>query len=160
MIRNIEDENKNLKRYLNSDFSGYLSEEALAKLIEQVETKEMLHAPSHLKENVLKHVRQDKRSAKNRQLFVYRAKVLVAMAAALTLLILMPEDRMESEGSISVEQQVDESLEQMAIRRQEDIDANWEKYLKERESGGVRGFLRSVNEKVTEFGTSLYNSIG
>lgn len=160
MIRNIEDENKNLKRYLDSDFSGYLSEEALAELIEQVETKEMLHAPVHLKDNVLKQVRRENHNVKNRQLFVYRAKVLVAMAAALTLLILMPDDRMESAESISVEQQADESLEQMAIRRQEDMDASWEKYLKGRESGGVRGFFRNINEKVTEFGTSLYNSIG
>lgn len=160
MIRYIEDEKKKRSQRHDSGFSGYLSEEELNALIRQVESQEMLRAPVHLKTEVMEQVRREKRGAKKRQVFVYRAKVLAAMAAALTLLILMPDDRTESMGNMSIEQQADESLEKMAIRRQEEMDANWEKYLKERESGGVRGFFISINEKVTEFGTSLYNSIG
>ena len=160
MIRNIKNEKKFIKQQHNSVFSGYMSEEELNALIAQVETHEMLRAPVHLKADVIEQIRRERRGAKKRQVFAYRAKVLVAMAAALTLLILMPDDRTESVGNMSIEQQADESLEKMAIRRQEEMDANWEKYLKERESGGVRGFFISINEKVTEFGTSLYNSIG
>ena len=159
MIRNIK-EKKNLKQHYESGFSGYLSEEALTELIEQVESQEMLRAPVHLKSNVIGQIRRERRGAKKRQMFAYRAKVLVAMAAALTLLILMPDDRTESVGNTSIQQQTDESLEQMSIRRQEDIDANWEKYVAARQRGGVRGIFNSINEKVTEFGTSLYNRIG
>ena len=160
MIRNIEDEKKRIIRRHDSDFSGYLSDEELNELIGHVEAQEMLHAPAHLKDNVIAQIRRERRNAKRRQIFSYRAKVLVAMAAALTILILMPDDGTESVINTVIEQRADESLEQMAMRRQEDMNADWEKYLKERESGGVRGFLAKFNEKVTEFGTSLYNSIG
>lgn len=160
MIRYIEDEKKKRSQRHDSGFSGYLSEEELNALIRQVESHEMFRAPVHLKAEVMEQVRREKRGAKKRQVFVYRAKVLAAMAAALTLLILMPDDRTESMGNMSIEQQTDEFLEKMAMRRQEEMDANWEKYLKERESGGIRGFFININAKVTEFGTSLYNSIG
>lgn len=157
MIRNIDDEKKNLKRHCDSCFSGYLSEEALAELIEQAESQGMLHAPAHLKHNVLEQIRQEKRGAKKRQMFAYRAKVLVAMAAALTLLILMPDDRTEGVENMSIEQQADDSLEQMAMRRQEEMDANWERYLARRERGGVRGFFENLNERITEF-AGMYDS--
>ena len=49
MIYHMEDEKKKTSHRSSDDFSGYLSEEALGKLIEQVETEEMLHAPAHLK---------------------------------------------------------------------------------------------------------------
>ncbi|MCH5259883.1 MAG: hypothetical protein J1F18_09025 [Lachnospiraceae bacterium] len=160
MIRNIEDEKKRITRRHDSDFSGYLSDEALNELIGHVETHEMLHAPAHLKDNVIAQIRREKKNAGRRQIFSYRAKVLVAMAAALTILILMPDDGTQNVVNTVMQQRADESLEQMAMRRQEDMNAEWEKYLKERESGGMRGFFRNINEKVTEFGTSLYNSIG
>ena len=160
MIQNINDGKKNLRLHQDSNFSGYLSEEELDALIRQVESREMLHAPIHLKDNVMAQIRNEKRSMKSRQILVYRVKVLAAMAAALMLVILMPDDHMERFGGIAVLETQDESLEQMAIRRQENVDANWEKYIKERESGGVRGFFSSINDKVTEFGASLYNSIG
>lgn len=151
MIRNIEDEKKNLKRQYDSGFSSYLSEEALAELIGQVEAQEMLHAPAHLKHNVLEQIRQERRGAKKRQVLAYRIKVLAAMAAALTLLILMPDDRMEDVENVSIEQQADESLEQTALRRQEEMDAGWERYLARRESGGMRGFFENINARITGF---------
>lgn len=159
MIRNIEDGKKNLKQRQDSNFSGYLSDEELYELIGHVEEREMLHAPAHLKGNVIAQIRRKKRNAGKRQIFVYRAKVLVAMAAALAVLILMPYDRADMGNGIFVEQRENEVLEQMALERQRDIDAGWERYLRERESGGVRNFFRGINEKITEFGTSLYDRI-
>ena len=50
MIHNIEEKQKWYAR--QSSVSGMLSEEELTRLIEQVEAREMLHAPVHLKENV------------------------------------------------------------------------------------------------------------
>lgn len=155
MIRNIEDEKKNLIRRRDSGFSGYLSDEELLELIGSVEEKEMLHAPVHLKDNVIAQVRRERHNAKKRQVFAYRVKVLVAMAAALAVLILMPVDQAEGAGQVFVRQQADESLERMALERRRDIDADWERYLKDRESGSVRGFFRDINEKITEFGNEI-----
>lgn len=151
MIRNIEDEKKNLNRRQDSGFFGYLSDEELLELIDNVEGKEMLHAPGHLKGNIMAKIRHDRHSARQRQVFMYRAKVLTAMAAALAVLILMPVDRTEGEGRIFIRQQADVSLEQMELERQRDIDASWERYLRNRENGGVRGFIKGINEKFTEF---------
>ena len=159
MIRNIEDKKKNLRQRQDSGFSGYLSDEELYELIGHVEEKEMLHAPIHLKDNVMAQIRRERRSARKRQVFVYRAKVLVAMAAALAVLILMPYDRADVGDGLFIEQRADEVLEQRALERQRDIDADWERYLRERESGGMRGFFRGLNEKITELGTNLYDKI-
>lgn len=160
MIHNIEDEKKKMNRLRNDDFSGGMTEETLMELIRQVEAEEMLHAPKQLKGNIFAELRRERRAAKKRQVFAYRAKVLVAMAAALAVLIFMPNDRAEIVQKVSVQQQTEEeSLEQMAQRRQQDRDDDWEKYLAQRERGGVRGFFDNINEKVTQFGTDLYNNI-
>lgn len=159
MIRNIEDEKKKMSRRRNDDFSGGMTEEALMELIRQVEAEEMLHAPKQLKGNIFAELRRERRAAKKRQVFAYRAKVLVAMAAALAVLIFMPNDRAEIVQKVSVQQAEEESLGQMAQRRQQDRDDDWEKYLAQRERGGVRGFFDNINEKVTQFGTDLYNNI-
>ena len=155
MIRNIEDEKKYLSRRRDDGLSGYLSDEALSELIDSVEEKEILRAPAHLKENVIAQIRHDRYNAKKRQVFVYRVKVLAAMAAALAVLILMPVDGTEDAGGMFAGPQAYESLEQMALEHQRDIDADWERYLKERESDGVRGFFREINEKITEFGIEI-----
>ena len=160
MIHNIDDEKKNIRRHQSDDFSGYLTEEELMKLIGHVEAKEMLHAPRQLKGNILAELRYERHAARKKQILVYRVKVLAAMAAALTVLILMPNDRAENIDKVHVQQQADiEDFEKMAGQRQQDIDDNWEKYLAERESGGVRGFFNGINDKVTQFGTDLYNNI-
>ena len=160
MIHNIEDKKK-MNRRRNDDFSGNMTDEALMELIRQVEAEEMLHAPKQLKENIFEQLRRERRATKKRQVFAYRAKVLVAMAAALAVLIFMPDDRAESVQKVSVQQQTEaESLEQIAQRRQQDRDDNWERYLAEHERGGVRGFLNDINERITQFGASLYENIG
>ena len=159
MIQNIEDEKKKMNRWRNDDFSGSMTEEALMELIRQVEAEEMLHAPKQLKGNIFAELQRERRAAKKRQVFAYRAKVLIAMAAALAVLIFMPNDRAESVQKVSVQQAGEESLEQIAQRRQQNRDEDWEKYLAERERGGVRGFFDDINETVTQFGTDLYNNI-
>lgn len=160
MIHNIEDEKKKMNRRRNDDFSGSMTEEALMELIRQVEAEEMLHAPKQLKGNIFAELQRESLVAKKRQVFTYRAKVLVAMAAALAVLIFMPNDSAEEVQKIPVQQQTeDESLEQMAQRRQQNRDEDWERYLAERERGGVRGFFDDINETVTQFGTDLYNNI-
>ena len=153
MIRNIEEEKNKLKRHQGSSFSGYLSDEELDELIGHVEEREMLHAPAHLKDNVIAQIRHKRQIAGKRQVFAYRAKVLAAMAAALAVLILMPDDAVRRTGQMFAEKQMSSALEQMTVEYRNDIDDNWEQYPEERGSGGVRGFFRGINEKITEFGT-------
>lgn len=156
MIYNIKDEKRKSIHQSIDDFSGYLSEEALMELIEQVETQEMLRAPVHLKENVLTQIRREKKAVRKRQIFAYRAKVLIAMAAALTVLILMPTGEAEgSEHTFLQEQPSTVSMEQTAMERQKNIDDKWEQYMEERSSGGIRGFFEDINTKVTQLGRNL-----
>lgn len=159
MIHNIEDEKKKVNRQRSDGFSDSLSNEALMELIRQVETEEMIHAPRQLKENIFDSLRLKQRTAKKRQVFVYRAKVLVAMAAALTVLIFMPDDHAGSMQKMPIPQEERGFLEEMAKQRQEDRDEEWEEYLTEREQGGVRGFFDEVNERITQFGAELYHNI-
>lgn len=156
MIYNIKDEKRKSIHQSIDDFSGYLSEEALMELIEQVETQEMLRAPVHLKENVLTQIRRERKAAGKRQIFAYRAKVLIAMAAALTVLILMPTGEAEGSGhKLLQEQPSTVSMEQTAMERQKNIDNKWEQYMEERSSGGIRGFFEDINTKVTQLGRNL-----
>lgn len=131
-------------------------EEKLLELIREVENGEMLHAPAHLKENVLEQVRRERKAARKRQIFAYRAKVLIAMAAALTVLILMPMGSAEDTGqTFPLKQTAAVSMEQAALERQKDIDDRWEKYREERAGGGIRGLFGDLGARVSQFGESL-----
>jgi len=92
----------------NRDHDGnYLSEEELEKLIAEVETKAMLHAPRNLKAEVLQSAEQErsersaakeitgKRSAayqksRRRAFFLYAIEVEAVSAAAIAMLFLTP----------------------------------------------------------------------
>ncbi len=156
MIYQIEDEKKKISHRSSDDFSGGLSEEELLKLIEEVETGEMIHAPVHLKNNVLTQIRKERDGNRKRQLFVYRAKVLIAMAAALMVLILMPAGRMEDVGQMFVPKQGNAvSMEQAALERRRHIDDKWEAYREERASGGIRGMIDDIGVRISQFGENL-----
>ncbi len=160
MIYHIDDEKKKISRTRNDCLFDGLTDEALAELIRQVESEEMLHAPRQLKQNIFDSLRRERRAAKKRQTFAYRAKVLVAMAAALAALIFMPNDRAESVQRTSVRQEESgavEELDEIARQRAQERDEDWARYLAERERGGMRGFFDDVNEKVTQFGAHLYS---
>lgn len=156
MIYQLEDVKRRMKQRDGDDFSGGLSEEALLELIEKVEREEMLRAPVHLKENVLAQIRKERRTGKKRQIFAYRAKVLIAMAAALTVLILMPaESGTDVRQAFLPKQPGAVSMEQAALERQKNIDDKWEEYKEERESGGVRGVLDDIGARVSQFGENV-----
>lgn len=156
MIYQLENEKKKTKQRDSDDFSGYLSEEALFELIGQVEREEMLRAPAHLKENVLTQIRKERRAGRKRQIFAYRAKVLIAMAAALTVLILMPAGSVEDERQPFLSKQTAAvSMEQAAVERRKNIDDKWEAYREEQASGGVRGMLGDIGARVSQLGKRL-----
>lgn len=124
MIHSFEEKEQSSME--QTDFSVPMSDEQIARLIAEVEGKEMLPAPVHLKENVLGRVRRQKRVEREKKLFSYRVQVLVTVAAALTVLLLIPSGKQQN----VVQKQ---TLEQLAQTRQENVESDWEKYQKQEE---------------------------
>lgn len=144
MIHNLQDEKEKLHRKQEAS-SREFSDEELMKMIGEVENGEMLQAPVHLKNEVLMHIRTEKQRYRKRQVFTYRAQVLIAMAAAIFLLVLMPAGNTQlsiSRPSWSIGQETEdfrqEPLEAKAQKRQEKIDANWADYQEKQEKAQSR----------------------
>lgn len=163
MIHNIEDKQKMYER--QSPAAGMLNEEELASLIKQVEEREMLHAPVHLKENVLLQVRKQRQRTQKIQLFSYRAKVLAGMAAALTVLFLVPvgereTDRLSNdifERVLWQEQEDVDEIQQGALERQRQIDQAWQKYQEEKERENAReAYFHGIESKIKDFGKRIF----
>ncbi len=163
MIHNIEDKQKMYER--QSPAAGMLNEEELASLIKQVEEREMLHAPVHLKENVLLQVRKQRQRTQKIQLFSYRAKVLAGMAAALTVLFLVPVGERETDRSSNgifervlwQEQEDVDEIQQGALERQRQIDQAWQKYQEEKERENAReAYFHGIESKIKDFGKRIF----
>lgn len=167
MIHNIEDKQKMYER--QSSDVGMLNEEELARLIEQVEEREMLHAPVHLKENVLWQVKRQRQTAQKLQLFSYRAKVLAGMAAALAVLFLVPvEDRGINRTSAGIfdqafrqelkQEQTDvDEIQQGALEREEQIERTWQKYREEQERSSAReNYFNGIENKIKDFRERIF----
>ncbi|MBP3475420.1 MAG: hypothetical protein J6K48_03765 [Lachnospiraceae bacterium] len=162
MIHNFNEEKLHRKQ---ETLSHGLSDKELMDLIRQVETEEMIHAPIHLKDHVMTHIRVQRQAVKKRQIFTYRAQVLIAMAAALTVLILMPGEGSNIE-KIPQSWQIDqedadlcqEPLEEKAQKRQQEIDAEWEKYMAQQTKAYERqNFWEGVGERLAAIEERLYN---
>lgn len=73
---------------------GYLSDEELKRLIEDVEDNKMLQAPANLKQQVLETLDADKvriRAKKQRKkLVIFEMKIAGGLAAAMLMLFLLP----------------------------------------------------------------------
>ncbi len=135
--------------------SGSFSEEAFQRLMESVEAGGLLHAPACLREETLARVRRERRRAADRQLFIYRAKVLAGMAAALAVLLFMPADRAAgAELSYNLQREQEEQ-EEMAAERRMSVEAEWERYLARQERGGPEGFYGKMKERIAAIGESL-----
>ena len=157
MIHNMTEERKKQNRHEVS-LPAPLTDEELERLIGAVEEHEMLHAPGHLRDNVISQISAEKRQARNRALFSYRVKVIAGMAAALAVLFLVPVDGTEKTdmphsgilGALSDEetQAVDE-WEQDIIDRQRDIEKTWERYREGQERADARRqYFRQFSEKL------------
>lgn len=68
----------------------YLSQEALERLIAETEAGEMLYPPKGFKDEIMGRIQEKKRRIKNRQMFSYSMKVIVATAAALGIVLITP----------------------------------------------------------------------
>lgn len=160
MIHNIEEERKKQNRretFLSEPFS----DEELMRLISQVEEKAFIHAPGGMKGEIFFQLGAQKRRRQKRQIFSYRAKVLVGMAAALAVLFLGPVNGMDTAGTLwpdiaavwDGEKETPDEWEREAIDRQQDIDRTWERYCKGQERAYARKqYFEKIADKWTEYG--------
>lgn len=167
----LQDKKDRIDGLGHKDFSGYLTDEELERLILQVETEEMLPAPRNLKRDILLKLHRQKKVLKERQLLFYRVKAAVMMAAAIAVLILMP-DVGEDESLFSIPTALEknqkteeqfilweqETIEQRALNREEEKADDWKKYQDEMDRDAQRKeFTENLNKKLTRFGMSLWN---
>ncbi|MDE7246315.1 MAG: hypothetical protein K2N43_00335 [Lachnospiraceae bacterium] len=160
MIHNIGEEREKLNRR-ESSLSDPFTDEELMRLIGQVEERALIHAPGHLKDTIFFQLDEERQKRKRRQLFSYRAKVLVGMAAALAVLFLVPMDRTETADApqtgildwMNEETEGPDAWEQEALDRQRDIDRTWERYQKGQERADARKqYFENMTDKLTDYG--------
>lgn len=143
-------EQKNKKNRMQANFSAELSDEQIAQMIAEVEAKEILPAPRHLKANVLEKAARQKKAERERRLLSYRAQVLVTVAASLAVLILLPA---QGQGSGRYQE-----LQRQAYQlREEAADSSWERYQRQEEQkwqSDESDSLQNVIEKILKQGGS------
>ena len=143
-------EQKNRKNRMQANFSAELSDEQIAQMIAEVEAKEILPAPRHLKANVLEKAARQKKAERERRLLSYRTQVLVTVAASLAVLILLPA---QGQGSGRYQE-----LQRQAYQlREEAADSSWERYQRLEEQkwqSDESDSLQNVIEKILKQGGS------
>lgn len=159
MIHNIEEERKKQNRreaFLSEPFS----DEELMRLISQVEEKALIHAPGGMEDEIFFQLDAQKRRRQKRQIFSYRAKVLVGMAAALAVLFLVPVNDSETAdtlysgivGVVDRDEKARDEWEREAFDRQQDIDRKWERYCKGQERAYARKqYFEKIADKLTDY---------
>lgn len=122
---------------------AYLSDEALQELIASVETEPMMSPPKGFRDGVIAKVRRKRQRAKNIALFSYSMKVIAATAAAVVLILVVPENiRPEKGGETDIPR-----LEWQAGETPE--ERTWED---EREDSG---FLNRFSSRLDGFCSAL-----
>lgn len=161
MIHNIiaEREKRNKQDAFPADT---FNDEEMLRLIEQVEERELIHAPRHLKEDVFQRIDRQRERERNRRLIFYRVQVLAGMAAALTVLLFLPiegQNASEREWPAFVNhfwqgdgEVANDEWEQTVLAREQEIDRQWERYRKkqERKEAGEQ-YLREMKDYITNY---------
>lgn len=91
----------------------YLTDEALEKLISAVEAEPLLHPPKEFKQDLINQIRLKRKKSKEKQLLFYSIKVIAATAAALWLMIIMPENILPEDGKrpVLIQERQDETVD-------------------------------------------------
>ena len=102
-MRKLNGNQNNIRSYAdsrNTDRSrrSGLSEEALQELIASVEAEPLMRPPKGFRDEIITQVRRKRQRAKNIALFSYSMKVIAATAAALSLILIVPENIRPEEG--------------------------------------------------------------
>ncbi|MBD5493317.1 MAG: hypothetical protein HDR12_02755 [Lachnospiraceae bacterium] len=95
---------KKIINFRKSNSGDYLSDEALERLISEIETEPLLQPPKEFKNDIVGRIRQKRKYMKNVQLFSYSTKVILATAAAIAIVLFVPEN-IRSETDMNIEQQ-------------------------------------------------------
>jgi len=87
----------NIRNYTKNGIANrtapcYLSDEALRELIAETEAEPMMRPPKGFRDEIVSRVRQKRKRMKNVALFSYSMKVIAATAAALGLILIVPEN--------------------------------------------------------------------
>lgn len=126
----------------NIENNRYLSEEELEKLIAMTEAEPMLHPPGEFKSEILGRIRRKRKQTKNLRLFSYSVKVFAATAAALTIMLILPENiRPEEVGHSAKEQTVQEGQ----VQEMSQIFSG--------------NFMYQLNEKMDDYCSQLNNRL-
>ena len=94
-MNNIRDFRQN-----NIKDTGF-TDDALEELIAQVEAEGMLHPPKGFHDDVISRIRRKRKYKKNLQLFSYSMKVITATAAAIGIVLIVPDNISTQESNIS-----------------------------------------------------------
>ena len=124
------------------DIQEYLSDEALEALIRETEEGTMIKAPEYLEENILHKIEYKEKVSAKRKLLTYSMKVMVAAAAAIAFLVVVPT--VEQQSRPNMETYVAEAKEQV----NKDLQEQKEKAKKRSEE---QNFLQSVNDASSAF---------
>lgn len=124
--------------HMKNTNTGYLSDEELERLIAVTEAEPLLHPPKELKSDILGQIRRKRKYAKNMQLFSYSMKVFAATAAALTVLLIVPEN-IRPEDTLSAHMMQDE--------RQAAGQTEW--------LGSGENYMYELNEKMNDYCSQL-----
>lgn len=119
---------------------NYLSDEELEKLIAMTEAEPMLHPPREFKNEIIGRIHQKRKNAKNLQLFSYSMKVFAATAAALTIMLAVPD-------SIRSEDTAWEQTERKSTVQEE---------MEQARGGNI---MYRLNEKMDDYCSQLNNRL-
>ncbi|MCM1156584.1 MAG: hypothetical protein NC314_13505 [Roseburia sp.] len=92
-----------MKNEIKTSMPQYLSDEALERLIAGTEAGPQLHPPKGFKGEVFEQIRAKKKRTKNRQMFSYSMKVVVATAAAVGIVLVAPANLRNPERAERIE---------------------------------------------------------
>lgn len=79
----------------------YLTDKALEELIAFVESEPLLHPPKGFGNKIIINIRQKRKFKKNLQLFSYSMKVIAATAAALGIVLIVPDNISKEESPMT-----------------------------------------------------------
>lgn len=118
---------------------NYLSDEELERLIAITEAEPMLHPPREFKNEIIGRIHQKRKTAKNLQLFSYSMKVFAATAAALTIMLAVPDNIRSEEAEANRTMQERQAKEMAQI-----YNGN---------------FMYRLNEKMDDYCSQLNNRL-
>lgn len=157
----------NLRSYTKNSVAGrtkqsYLSDEALQELIAATEAEPMICPPKGFRDEIIDRIHQKRKRRKNISLFSYSMKVIAATAAALSIVLIVPENIRPNESGKSgmgQEWQEEEKAEELALQKalseEEDLEDAW---MEQR--GFLYRFSISLDEACSKLNGRLNQLVG